>query len=96
MSVGTNSSSGTIHAPFHMPHIHHYPIASASPEHWHQTYATWQNRLQFEREQEQQRAMEAYRLRIFGGEAGDEASLMEPMLKVVTDLFDGNTDYEDP
>jgi hypothetical protein len=40
--------------------------------------------------------MEAHRLRIFGGEAGDEISLLEPMLRVVTDLFDGMTDYEDP
>lgn len=40
--------------------------------------------------------MEAQRLRFFGGEAGDEVSLLAPMLKVVTDLFDGMTDYEDP
>ena len=73
-----------------MPQIHNYPVASASPDHWHQTYATWQNRLRLE--QERERAVEAYRLRFFGGEAGDEASLMEPMLKVVKDLFDGNID----
>lgn len=80
-----------------MPHIQHYPIASVSPDHWHQTYATWQNRLRFEQEQARaQSAIDAYRMRIFGGEAGDETSLIEPMLKVVTDLFDGNTDYEDP
>ena len=40
--------------------------------------------------------MEAQRVRFFGGEAGDDISLLEPMLKVVTDLFDGNTDFEDP
>lgn len=36
------------------------------------------------------------RLRMFGGEPGDDVSLLEPMLRVVTDLFDGATDYEDP
>lgn len=37
------------------------------------------------------------RLRIFGGLPGeDEVSLLEPMLKVVTDLFGGFTDYDDP
>ena len=40
--------------------------------------------------------MEAQRVRFFGGEVGDEVSLLEPMLRVVTDLFDGDIDYEDP
>lgn len=40
--------------------------------------------------------LEAQRLRFFGGEAGEEVSLLEPMLKVVMDLFDGDIDYEDP
>jgi hypothetical protein len=57
-------------------------------------YSAWQNRNQVRYEQE--RALEAQRLRFFGGLAGDETSLFEPMLRVVTDLFDGNTDYEDP
>lgn len=43
-----------------------------------------------------QKEVEAHQLRIFGGEAGDEVSLMEPMLQVVKHLFDGYTDYEDP
>lgn len=62
--------------------------------HWHQTYFAWQDRLRSE--QEREREVEAQRLRIFGGEPGDEVTLLEPMLKVVTDLFDGFTDYEDP
>lgn len=40
--------------------------------------------------------METQRLRVFGGMPEDEICLLEPMLKVVTDLFDGETDYEDP
>jgi hypothetical protein len=47
-------------------------------------------------EQEREQYMEAARLRIFGGSAEDEMTLLEPMLKVVTDLFDGNIDYDDP
>ncbi|KAK3209122.1 hypothetical protein GRF29_69g843420 [Pseudopithomyces chartarum] len=73
----------------------HYPISTASANHWHQTYSAWQDRrLQYE--QERDTALEAQRVRFFGGEAGDDISLLEPMLKVVTDLFDGNTDFEDP
>ena len=43
-----------------------------------------------------EKALEAQRVRFFGGEAGEDISLLEPMLKVVTDLFGGGTDYEDP
>ena len=71
-----------------------FPIANMSANHWHQTYSAWQNRLQYE--QERQKALEAQRVRFFGGEAGDDISLLEPMLKVVTDLFDGMIDFEDP
>jgi len=71
-----------------------FPLANAPPDHWHQTYTAWQDRLRGE--QERERVREAQRLRFFGGEVGDEVSLLEPMLKVVTDLFDGMTDYEDP
>lgn len=71
-----------------------FPLANAPSDHWHQTYTAWQDRIHNEREQEKLR--EAQRLRFFGGEVGDEVSLLEPMLKVVTDLFDGMTDYEDP
>lgn len=72
-----------------------YPLATLSPDHWHQTYFAWQNRLQIE--QEREREVEMQRLRIFGGLPGeDEVSLLEPMLKVVTDLFGGFTDYDDP
>lgn len=45
---------------------------------------------------QQQQTLEMQRLRMFGGEPGDDVSLLEPMLRVVTDLFDGATDYEDP
>jgi len=62
--------------------------------HWHDTYTAWQNRLRFE--QVRQQDLEKQRLRVFGGEPGDDVSLLEPMLRVVTDLFDGFTDYEDP
>lgn len=53
-------------------------------------------RLRIQREQEQELELETQRLRIFGGLPEDERCLMEPMLKVVTDLFDGFYDYEDP
>ncbi|KAF1957486.1 hypothetical protein CC80DRAFT_443757 [Byssothecium circinans] len=43
-----------------------------------------------------ERALRAQWLRMFGGEVDDEATLSEPMTKVVTDLFDGQLDYEDP
>jgi len=43
----------------------------------------------------EQEAMEAQTMRMFGGESGEDGSLCEPMLKVVTDLF-GGIDYEDP
>jgi hypothetical protein len=41
-------------------------------------------------------AVDAERLRIFGGEASDGVSLCGPMLQVVLDLFDGGLDYQDP
>ena len=40
-------------------------------------------------------AIEAQRIRIFGGEVGDEVSLCAPMLQVVFDLW-GGVDYLDP
>lgn len=89
LSMDTNASYSSTTSNFQPLH---FPIANQPANHWHQTYSAWQNRLQYEQEQ----ALEAQRLRIFGGEVGDEVSLLEPMLKVVTDLFDGNTDYEDP
>jgi hypothetical protein len=67
-------------------------LANASANHWHKTYSTWQNRLQYE--QERQQALESERIRYFGGVPGEEVSLLEPMLQVVMDLFDGNTDYD--
>lgn len=74
---------------------HHYTFSAGRDEnHWDQMYSAWQARDQLRQRQEQ--VLEAERLRVFGGEAGDEISLLEPMLRVVTDLFDGNTDYEDP
>lgn len=65
--------------------------------HWHETYFAWQNRLQIE--QHRQQMMEKERIRYFGGVSGEEAgreevSLLEPMLQVVMNLFDGNTDFE--
>lgn len=72
----------------------HFPLANVPYGYWHQTYSAWQDRLRDE--QERARAKEAQHLRMFGGEAGDEMSLVEPMLKVVFDLFDGRLDYDDP
>ena len=95
LSVDTNSSFSSTNSSFPQPQHLHYPISTASANHWHQTYSAWQDRrLQYE--QERDTALEAQRVRFFGGEAGDDISLLEPMLKVVTDLFDGNTDFEDP
>jgi len=70
--------------------------------HWHQQYSQWQNRsqsqqqLQAQREHQEAMAAEKQRLRIFGGETGDEVSLCAPMLQVVMGLFNGALDYEDP
>ncbi|KAJ5062064.1 hypothetical protein J3E74DRAFT_332574 [Bipolaris maydis] len=72
------------------------PLANVPANHWQQTYTAWQMRLRIQREQEQELELETQRLRIFGGLPEDERCLMEPMLKVVTDLFDGFYDYEDP
>lgn len=85
-------------------------IASSSPTsssqrsgmYWHQQYSQWQDRLREQQqhqalhEQQEAAAAEAQRLRIFGGEAGDEVSLCAPMLQVVMGLFNGRLDYEDP
>jgi hypothetical protein len=93
-SADTTSSQATDKSPFQPPL--HYPIANVKANHWHQTYFAWQNRLQLE--QEQRQVLETERLRYFGGVPGEEVSLLEPMLQVVMDLFDGNTDYfyDDP
>ena len=93
LSVDTISSCSTTTNSSFQPSI--YPTANLPSEHWHQTYFAWQNR-RLQEEQERDREVEMQRLRIFGGEPGDEVSLLEPMMKVVTDLFDGFTDYEDP
>jgi len=90
ISVDTTTSQTTSNS-FQPPP---YPIANVHADHWHQTYFAWQHRLQVE--QELQQALEMQRLRYFGGEPGEEVSLLEPMLQVVMDLFDGDTDYEDP
>ena len=76
------------------------PPTVLSTEHWQPAYSVaWHqdHRLRMEMmDQQRRRALEAQRLWLFGGEAGDESCLLEPMLKVVTDLFDGNIDYVDP
>lgn len=96
LSLDTESSfSSTASSISSQSHNPQFPIATAPANHWHQTYSAWQDRrLQYE--QEREKVLEAQRVRFFGGEAGDDMSLLEPMLKVVTDLFDGNTDFEDP
>ncbi|KAJ4991831.1 hypothetical protein SVAN01_02681 [Stagonosporopsis vannaccii] len=87
-SIDTLSSQSTIISPYQPSHA---PIGNVSAEHWHQTYFAWQSRLRFE--QERAKAVESHQLRVFGGEPGDEVSLFEPMMKVVTDLFDGYDDF---
>ena len=95
LSTETSSSFTSTTSSFSQPQNVHYPIATAPANHWHQTYSAWQDRrLHYDSERE--KAVEAQRVRFFGGEAGDDTSLLEPMLKVVTDLFDGMTDFEDP
>lgn len=91
-SVSTTSSTLSATSSCFHPRSHH--IADATANHWQQTYTAWQTRLRLQEEQEQE--LETQRLRIFGGLPEDERTLMEPMLKVVTDLFDGFYDYEDP
>ncbi|KAF2437788.1 hypothetical protein P171DRAFT_424612 [Karstenula rhodostoma CBS 690.94] len=95
LSTDTTSSFTSTTSSFSQTQNIHYPIATAPANHWHQTYSAWQDRrLHYESAREQ--ALEAQRVRFFGGEAGDDNTLLEPMLKVVTDLFDGMTDFEDP
>ncbi|CAA9960918.1 hypothetical protein P3342_006472 [Pyrenophora teres f. teres] len=91
-SVSTTSSTLSATSSCFQPQG--FPLANV---HWQQTYnAAWQNRLRIQQEQQQEQELETQRLRIFGGLPEDERCLMEPMLKVVTDLFDGFFDYEDP
>ncbi|QDS77670.1 hypothetical protein FKW77_003348 [Venturia effusa] len=79
-----------------------FSTISNSHDHWHQQYSQWQDRskaqqqLQTQRERKEAMAAETQRLRIFGGEIGDEMSLCAPMLQVVMGLFNGRLDYEDP
>jgi hypothetical protein len=47
-------------------------------------------------EQKRQQMLEMERIRYFGGVPGEEVSLLEPMLQVVMDLFDGDTDFDYP
>lgn len=90
-SIDTHSSQSTVLSPYQPSFA---PISNVSADHWHNTYFAWQNRLRFE--QERARAVESHQLRVFGGEPGDEVSLFEPMMKVVTDLFDGYDDFGYP
>lgn len=88
-SVNTNSSASTVIPPYTPAYA---PIVNVSADYWHQTYFAWQSRLRFE--QERAKAVENHQLRVYGGEPGDEVSLFEPMMKVVTDLFDGYDDFD--
>ncbi|KAF2274755.1 uncharacterized protein EI97DRAFT_443922 [Westerdykella ornata] len=99
-SIDTEASYASMASnPTFLPPPTYYPPGSRPQDHWNhwdRMYAAWQTRNQLHRQQEQQALDEAQRLRFFGGEAGDELSLLEPMLRVVTGLFDGETDYVDP
>ncbi len=80
--------------------------ATNGRQHWQQQYEAWQARVRQQEEEAQRKqshvqqqtqedALEAHRIRFFGGEAGDEVSLCAPMLQVVLDLFN-DIDYQDP
>jgi len=76
------------------------PSNQRSASHWQNQWNQWQARarlqtIQTQREHQEAMAAEAQRIRIFGGEAGDEVSLCAPMIQVVMGLF-GGLDYEDP
>jgi hypothetical protein len=72
----------------------HFLSTNRDGNHWDQMYSAWQARDQLRRQQEE--LLEAQRIRFFGGEVGEDTSLFGPMLSIVTNLFDGNTDYDDP
>lgn len=105
-STSTSASTSTPTTPDSYAAIQHrrYPRVAtalttgiserAADHHWHQAYLAWQDRLRIAQEQEWE--VEMQQLRMFGGMPGDEVALIEPMLKVVMDLFDGYTDYHDP
>jgi hypothetical protein len=82
-----SSQASTISSQSHL-------IPNNSAMHWHETYFAWQSRLQIE--QTRQQMLEMERIRYFGGVPGEEVSLLEPMLQVVMDLFDGDTDFDYP
>lgn len=68
--------------------------------HWQNQWNQWQNRarqqaIQSQREHQEAIAAETQRIRIFGGEKGDDVSLCPSMVQVVVGLF-GGLDYEDP
>ncbi len=69
------------------------PVRTLPANAWQQQYTTWQHRTR--QQQQEQEMAEGQRLRLFGGEMGEEASLCAPMLRVVMDLFD-DIDYVDP
>jgi hypothetical protein len=94
ISIDTTSSQATNYSSFEPRAPSFLPIANNHGDHWQETYSAWQHRLRVEHVRQQE--LETQRLRYFGGEYGEEVSLLEPMLQVVMDLFDGNTDYEDP
>ncbi|KAF1973264.1 hypothetical protein BU23DRAFT_568292 [Bimuria novae-zelandiae CBS 107.79] len=77
-----------------LPQSTHDTATTGSADPGHQTNSVRQDCGPHSRRDEE-KALEDQRVRFFGGDAGDD-SLLEPMLKVVTELFDGKTDYEDP
>ncbi|KAH7407040.1 hypothetical protein DE146DRAFT_417826 [Phaeosphaeria sp. MPI-PUGE-AT-0046c] len=89
-SIDTTSSRTPSNSSLH--YSPEQPIFYLSANNWHETSSAWQYRLQFE--QKRQQVLESERIRYFGGVPGEEVSLLEPMLQVVMDLFDGNTDFD--
>jgi len=90
-TANQKSRSLSLSSPISFASTSSIPAQQPSATHWHQQYSLWQNRsrsqqeLQARREHQEAMAAETQRLRIFGGEAGDEVSLCAPMLQVVTE-----------
>ncbi|KAF2461974.1 hypothetical protein BDY21DRAFT_4784 [Lineolata rhizophorae] len=78
--------------------LNQFPAHRSPVNHWHHQYAAWQERAALQRREQadcDERRRKENLVRVFGGEADDEVSLCEPMLKVVMALFD-DIDYVDP
>ena len=64
------------------------PSTGMTAQHWHNTYATWQKRVQSQNEEAAK--IEAQQIKLFGGEPGDDVALCYRMLE-----FFGKLDFID-